>query len=336
MMYAQQFVADVGNDNMFRATPSLLPFQDDIGDFQSVLLEVSDPTTLNRVVAQWREYCDGPTYFRGQRKLYAKYPYSGAYRNENYELGEVPEILSRLVRISTGGSGGWGELDELLTSDDSVRELWNGYKDVPEFALEGLFQHYEGSTRWLDVVDNLQIALWMATRKYHQVSDFRSKPVYLVKEADGETGPQEDVYIYLFGFSVLKERFPGLRATPKNSLLLDLREALPARFLRPHAQHSALIKHSPSGSSKRRSDKYLNYAILKIPYDVAQDCCGGSLLSVSSIYPSPDEDKGFAQLEGLIKLRLLDAARELRLPSNQILRRYVDAVSLEGRSLAEG
>lgn len=330
--YASSFIVEVGSDDMFRASPSLHQFQD-IEGVPGALLEVADSTTLNRVVAQWREYCGGPTYFRGQRKLYDQYPYSGAYRNVNHQETEVPVILSRLIQISTGDSGSWSQLDYMLASNEPVRDLSNGYKNVPEYALEGLFQHYEGSTRWLDVVDNLQIALWMATRDYIRAADSSSPPVSLVGELEAENEPQSDVYVYLFGFSNLRDVFPGLRATPRNSFLLDLREALPARFLRPHAQHSALIKHDPSLTGDRGEDKSLLYAILKVPYDVALSCCGGALLTVSAIFPSVDDDRGFAQLDGLIRSRLLAAAQEFRLQQDQMLTHYIDIDSVQGRSL---
>lgn len=334
MKYAAEFVNSVGTDDLYEANPC---WQIAVNGDRPVgpILDVADPTNLNKIIARWREEYGGVSFFRGQRRLYHQLPLSGAFRNYPHEP-LVPNILSSFLQVCYESKDCWSKLDQMLFSDSSVMDFRNGFADVPEYALEGLFQHYEGGTRWLDVVDNLQVALWMATRRYSNVGDAPGGPVQIVSEAREDDGG-ESVYLYLISLRELESQFSGLSATPDGTRLLDLRKALPARFLRPHAQHSALLRTGVPTSTEDGfdlgADDDAKCAILKIPLETAKDCCGGSLLSVETLFPDLNVDGGFEQISNLLKSRLLQAPKHLRISEEKFPPRYIDARSTEAKSL---
>lgn len=144
-------------------------------------------------------------------------------------------------------------------------------------AIEPLLQHYGIRTRWLDLVDNIWIALWFAchTQKteyektgrmgqysrayaYHlrrsPFSSSRTKSVGNGTEApEVESGADrsetkssdntDNDYAYVYMFStgrVSSTSVPGYEISDEHRLV-DLRYASPSIYLRPHAQHGLLI-----------------------------------------------------------------------------------------------
>lgn len=325
MKYASDFVTQVGQDELFDVSLHSHYFRK--AREEVVILEVTDPITLNQVVAQWREVCGGMTFFRGQLKLYDPYPLSGAFRENDKVPADVPLILKNFLSLTRKDERGWQLLDDLLVSDKPIREFNNGFKDVPEYALEGLFQHYEGGTRWLDIVDNLQLALWMATRCYRDEKDRQGNSIRIVEQTqrmDETTATEAFIHLYLFAFNPAERVFPGLLKTSGGSYLLDLREALPARFLRPHAQHSALLKSERWNGYDYTSDLDVRFAILRIPEEVATGFFGGRLLTVDAIFPTIERDLGFAQLQNLFSSLFLSAEPKFRLSQDELLTEYYD------------
>jgi hypothetical protein len=55
---------------------------------------------------------------------------------------------------------------------------------TPRYAVEPLLQHYGIRTRWLDVVDNLWVALWFACHHFVTVEDSFQHVVRRVPEAE--------------------------------------------------------------------------------------------------------------------------------------------------------
>jgi len=144
-------------------------------------------------------------------------------------------------------------------------------------AIEPLLQHYGIRTRWLDLVDNIWIALWFACHEqkteyeatgalgryarayaYHlRRSPFKgpqAKPVSgSTQDPSAETGDRSDAasqpeslddayaYVYMFSTGRLSPTaVPGYEIS-EDHRLVDLRYATPSVYLRPHAQHGLLI-----------------------------------------------------------------------------------------------
>lgn len=330
MRYAADFVSHVGADDLYGAQECLQSFHD-VELPSCTILEVADPISLNKVVAQWREYSGGVAFFRGQGRLYRQLPLGGAYRHDPISPTQ-PRGLSSYLRVAKGASDCWYELDQMLQSDRPVASLANGFKDVPEYALEGLFQHYEGGTRWLDVVDNLQVALWMATRGYHTTTSESSGKIQIVypktpAECDGF------IYLYLFALCGVETSFPGLKSTRQGTQLLDLREALPARFLRPHSQHSALLKLVDNKGESHEFDGGASFVVVRMPLEEALSSCGGTLLRAETLFPRMEEDKGFQQLNYVLQSALSGAPMEYRVNAHEVLPEYIDVFSTKARAL---
>ena len=82
-------------------------------------------------------------YFRGQRRLYD---------------GLTPSLYRGLSTIGAAENGhrALRELLARITTDNKV------LRNLSNYTIEPLLQHYGFRTRWLDIVDNIWIALWFA------------------------------------------------------------------------------------------------------------------------------------------------------------------------------
>jgi hypothetical protein len=171
-------------------------------------------------------------------------------------------------------------------------------KQVPEYAWEPLLQHYGIKTRWLDVVDNVWVALWFAchtvrtTGKRGEYLHFEPRPI--------PSGGQDD-----FAYVLLMEvengdttGHPGLHEGTTTQAV-DLRVASPSTFLRPHAQHGLLIRKRPSGPNASMDYYDMNVGIIRVNLrDAFQWLGGGSLLTTHVLFPPPVYDFGYRDLLG--------------------------------------
>lgn len=211
--------------------------------------------------------------FRGQSKLYkALEPtlYRGVTTQKQKSARD--EALAAYLREAEG---------KILSS-------------VPDYAKEPLLQHYGIRTKWIDVVDNIWIALWFACHKAHAVGRLGE---YLHFE---KQEPSENTYAYILMVQVATDK-----ATPdkpslfsgNGSELIDLRVAVPSIFIRPHAQHALLIKRA-----KGLDHKHVDYAdfvagVLRVRLRDALAWLGvGSLTSVHALFPPPTYDFGYREL----------------------------------------
>lgn len=285
------------------------------------VIEVKTAQTLNKIIAKWREHQKSKTFFRGQNNFYQQIPISNKMRAENstddtYNLIGYENTLEVLlsappVKVLDRGlsrSDFWSKIDELTFSDRQIDGLGGDtiYENqiVPAYALEGLLQQYISGTRWVDVVDNVQIALWMATRDYSKskpaVADSQNcyKPIAVTKTQDGDDA---FVYLYLYSFRPISNKFTGLYES-EDSLLLDLREALPSRYLRPHSQHAMLVRDY-CADSEIKNNHSTNVVALQINSKLAIEAIGdSSLLKNETIFPEDSEDPGFNSISSFIRI----------------------------------
>jgi hypothetical protein len=137
--------------------------------------------------------------------------------------------------------------------------------------LGALLQHYGFRTPWLDLVDNLYIALWFAGRKA-EVADGK---VRLVPSG-------QDGWIFLVGTG--GKRMPRLTYS-------DLRVAHSSLTLRPHAQHG-ISATRPLRTKWTASNKCLNesvVAVVKVPAAFTQGFTG-PLSDQSFLFPDAAAD----------------------------------------------
>ena len=217
---------------------------------------------------------DSRIYFRGQTKLYPALRAS-IFRNSKTES-------SVGVRNSSIGS----YIAECSKAVSSISNL-------SRYAKEPLLQHYGIKTRWLDLVDNLWIAIWFGLHEYKtQYLDRYYEFVYQRADSDGY------LYIYLMANDafVEKDSSPGLFVGSKTSVI-DLRVSSPSIFLRPHSQHALLMKSRVNDSLDDIDLSNHLVHIVKISVADARDWLGsGRLITAENIYPSPLYDHGYGLL----------------------------------------
>lgn len=183
-----------------------------------------------------------------------------------------------------------------------------------KYTIEALLQHYAGSTRFLDVVDNHWIALWMSLHKFkfhgrrkeYCVANRRTLSMWDYYEAYNDKGRLADISTDIYSYILLvampypqEEPIYGISET-KNFVEVDLRKALPSIYLRPHAQH-ALVVRRRDGVGCEKAGYYdmasQITAILRIRVDRVDEWLGnGTLLTQSNLFPSPSIDQGYNNL----------------------------------------
>jgi len=168
---------------------------------------------------------------------------------------------------------------------------------VPDYSIEPLLQHYGAQTRWVDLVDNIWIALWFGAYKCRGVrqSNFMS---YQRREVTDSSGASEYMYL-LF---TLSDATTEVKGSPglfkgKSTLLIDLRKSCPSVFQRPHMQHAILIRNREE-TSMQSVDMMSNVvAIAKIRVSLAHLWIGDSqTLRAETLFPQAYEDTGLRNL----------------------------------------
>ncbi|QNV38415.1 hypothetical protein [Rothia terrae] len=308
------------------------------------VIEVSNELSLNKVIANWREYQKAKTFFRGQSKFHQQIPISGKERNDlsnpsSSALCNKEKTLEFIlacpgINILERGKSKldfWASLDAISQSQNKIDGLGGAgtytNQHVPEYALEGLLQQYIGSTRWIDVVDNLQIALWMATRSYiPQLPENFDKVNCYNPIKVSEIKYDEDAYIYLYMYSFTPSKIIDLGLyQSEDSLLLDLREALPSRYLRPHSQHAMLLREYKS-TEKLTDPKTTNVVGVKLKTKLAISAIGNSsLINNQTIFPNEENDSGFKTISQLLSVYWLNGQNRVqdKISQEQFLPRYL-------------
>jgi hypothetical protein len=157
-------------------------------------------------------------------------------------------------------------------------------------------QHYGIRTRWIDVVDNIWVALWFACHKFMRVNEH----IHVVRRNVADGG-EDFVYIVTVTMpGMMSERRPGFYTSDDGTRVIDLRKAVPSFYLRPHAQHGLLVRpHKENG--------VLDLAALQIPLVRALEWLGSSvLLSPFGLYPPATVDGGYRRLLDYVKYMDVD------------------------------
>lgn len=211
-------------------------------------------------------------YFRGQSNCY-------------------DELRPALYRSIDTDAAKYSREKRLNKKVNEYRNACPAFSKFGDYAAEPLLQHYGLQTTWLDLVDNIWIALWFAC---HQAKSTRDGHfLHFQKRIPSESN--KHAYVYLVGADLERRRKdkPGYW-NGENTELVDLRIAAPSYFLRPHAQHGLLFRCKGEGSGRP-----LNYAkqirgIVRIPLEKAFDWLGnGHTVGVHSLFPPAYYDNGY-------------------------------------------
>jgi hypothetical protein len=157
-------------------------------------------------------------------------------------------------------------------------------------AIEPLLQHYGVKTRWLDVVDNIWIALWFACHR--QVS--KPPHAFHLRRSPAAEGDGSMAYIAVLETGELSTAPVSGYLLGSQARLIDLRYAVPSVYLRPHAQHGLLIAPAKLGSADG-SLPVLAYVEIQLS-DALLWLGSGAMTSSYVLFPPAARDEGFRRL----------------------------------------
>jgi hypothetical protein len=213
-------------------------------------------------------------YFRGESKLYPTLPPT-AFRGMSKKRGESNAIN----RIS-----------------GAIEDFSRPLKATGDYAHEALLQHYGLKTTWIDLVDNIWVALWFACHTARSVGPCGEYTHFERRVPRNEQTGKAYVLLVAADAVAPDKARPGFYAGP-NTELIDLRIAAPSVFLRPHAQHGLLMRKK--GDAVQRPFDYSSQVrgILEIELADALEWLGNSTaLSTHSLFPPPSYDLGYGNL----------------------------------------
>lgn len=257
--------------------------------------EVSTVHALNQIIgyAKFNNQSYGNVYYRGEWRLHKSIKPS-IFRDCKIIEKASDRLASIIKKISS---------DPQMQNEIKVKP----YSKDDKSKIEGLLQHYGIPTRFIDVVDNHWIALWMGLHKLekqkrlNQFYHYSKRSIPLVEFAKGTPVSDELLFQYILLIAVpFAERnsCSGIRKST-NYLEVDLRQALPSIFLRPHAQHGLVIRRIVHTDTDGSSPDAYDIApavigIIKIRIDRAREWLGdGSLLTQDNLFPPPAYDHGY-------------------------------------------
>jgi FRG domain-containing protein len=218
-------------------------------------------------------------YFRGQSKLYPTLPptlYRGLIKPESRDRRD-------------------GKMQGFLKQ---IRENGQALRTVSEHVQEPLLQHYGFKTRWLDVVDNVWIALWFACYTTHSFGG-HSEYLHFEKRIVRHV-PKDERFAYILlleSAAAPDEKLGAGCFKDSDSATIDLRIAASSHFVRPHAQHGLVVKALDNEGRAPIDFSPLLAGIIRVELADALDWLGsGDLLNVHALFPPPPYDVGYQQI----------------------------------------
>lgn len=213
-------------------------------------------------------------YFRGQTKLF----------------GTLQPALYRGLVNPAASAKRDATLKDMLWA---VRSSAPIFQKFGAYAHEPLLQHYGISTTWIDLVDNVWIALWFACNR--AIISGKSKAhMHFEKRIPGDD--EKYAFILLISAEIVarNRKKPGYYFGPTTELV-DLRMAAPSIFLRPHAQHGLLFRKRGNAKSGRPIDYSTQIrGVIAVELSKALDWLGsGQMVSAHSLFPPPYYDGGY-------------------------------------------
>lgn len=224
-----------------------------------------------------KEYNEG-VFFRGESKLHGSLS-PALFRGVSSQNAQSNRI-SRLNK----------EIDSLRRNNQKI------FDSFPQEIHEAILQHYGLKTSWIDLVDNIWVALWFACHHAHctgtsgEYLHFEKRLLY--KEPDG----------YAYVLLVAADQGNDARRSPgmyigKNTELIDLRAAAPSIFLRPHSQHGLVFRLKGNQVMRPLDYKTQIRGIIRITLADALAWLGdGRMLGVHTLFPPPYYDEGYSIL----------------------------------------
>ena len=266
------------------------------------VFSVADPNSLTQLVG-WLKFTaeSGLVLYRGQQRLHntmmATGFRDGGPRMHEQLNREMREHVSKLTGADCSCPSGPYSFGQAHLCRERVQRtttpsrfvLSSTYRAV----VEPLLQHYGLRTRWLDVVDNVWIALWFACH----AQESEGRYAHHLRRSIAREGTDAKAYIVVFDTGPLvSTEIPGY-SVGSHTRVVDLRYCVPSTYLRPHAQHGVLLAPAkiPDGVTPSL-DAQVPCAI-EVPLIDALDWLGaGVMTSAFALFPPATRDIGYRRL----------------------------------------
>mgnify|MGYP000127736227 CR=1 FL=1 len=258
------------------------------------VFDVYSTNGLNQIIghAKFNNKDFANVYYRGECSLHSSI---------------IPSLFRGCIKTSKARK--LHGLIERIRHDDKMKKTVklggvSTTKAIDTAKVEGMLQHYGVKTRFVDLVDNHWVALWMGNNRYtvNKCIDnychyyHREITVYdMVEEKEiGISSMYQYVLLLAIPFADSKET-DGVKIYDE-FIEVNLRKALPSIFLRPHAQHGIVVRKKVA-TETLATDYDLSsqvIGILRIRIDRATQWLGnGELLSQSNLFPPSSSDYGY-------------------------------------------
>ena len=261
------------------------------------VLQVTDPNALTQIVGHAKYRSGGSVVLRGHARLHSTLVPS-LYRGTKTtgERQNRTEALAGYARALFGGHCAC----ELSGGPPSCRPNWpcQGRSEADDTglvkgtamaAVEPLLQHYGVKTRWIDVVDNVWVALWFGCHELQTRGRYGHH-----SRRNPETAESPWAYVTLVEIgSPQATAVAGVSRTDR-ARLIDLRTATPSIYVRPHAQHALLFAAGDWSPAKDPDLSEFEMGTIRIPLREALSWLGsGVSLTPYVLFPPADRDEGF-------------------------------------------
>lgn len=268
-------------------------------------LEVSDPTALVQVLG-WLKATSGSHHvlFRGQAALHDGSLAPSGLRSPGGGVVGPKGLASHDAEMTAYIDALWNApcecaevrrsfADGHLCTERSSGRGQTLMRGMRRAVTEPLLQHYGLRTRWVDLVDNVWVALWFACHVY--VSTDGGRFAYLRPRAS-ERGAFAYILVLDLG-GLTPTEIPGYWLGP-DTRLVDLRYAAPSNYVRPHAQHGLLVApRGPLAPEEMGSVSTRVRAVIRIDLDLAREWLGeGRMVSSYVLFPPAVRDEGYRRL----------------------------------------
>ena len=304
---------------------------------QVPMYDVSTVSGLNQLIgfAKFINRDYGEVYYRGVNKVFNTVLPSLMRRRKSGEAKDLTGLVNRLYSIEKFRDTLKIQLPNIRKirkehGDNATNVIKAAINRCNKNVIEGVLQHYSGSTRFLDIVDNHWVALWMGLYQHEDLGKgysycrYKKRIIpqveYLERITTRFSGNSitnlstameitnalsvskeelDQYYMYLLLIAApndMQEQVPGVYEDD-DFVLVDLRKALPSFFVRPHAQHAYVIKTRDKKTAGEYDLSSQVVGIIRIRVDKADEWLGnGTLLTQSNLFPPPAIDSGYDTL----------------------------------------
>lgn len=198
------------------------------------------------------------------------------------------------ARVDQGDLNAEGSGRVLISSSEARRGKGGIVRSTPRAAIEPLLQHYGLRTRWIDVVDNVWVALWFAC--HDQITHKEGRYAHHARRS---TAQERDGYAHVSVLDLGERELTPVQGLYRavHARVADLRSAVPSIYLRPHAQHGLVVAGQRWDAAEEQDLSHLCEVTLCIALGDALEWLGqGQMISPYSLFPPPTRDEGFRRL----------------------------------------